>query len=100
MMARLSVVSRISVFGMLRAQAAARRAASAAMERNRIRRSKHGAGSQSIGGRGHGMAYTRGMSIPSQEALARFFETSPAARKATKPLSRDARVALDLSGGP
>jgi hypothetical protein len=40
------------------------------------------------------------MSIQSQEALARFFETSPAARKATKPLSRDARVALDLSGGP
>jgi hypothetical protein len=40
------------------------------------------------------------MPIPSTEALARFFSTSPAARKATKPLSRDARVALDLATGP
>jgi len=40
------------------------------------------------------------MSITSREALARFFATSPAARKATRPLSRDARVALDLAGGP
>jgi len=40
------------------------------------------------------------MSTPSTEALARFFATSPAARQATKPLSRDARVALDLAGGP
>jgi hypothetical protein len=36
---------------------------------------------------------------PSTEALARFFATSPAARKATKPLARDARAALDLAGG-
>jgi len=34
------------------------------------------------------------------EALKRFFETSPAARRATGPLHRDARVGLDLSGGP
>jgi len=37
---------------------------------------------------------------PSFDALKRFFETSPAARKATSPLHRDARVGLDLSGGP
>ena len=35
---------------------------------------------------------------PSFEALKRFFETSPAARKATSPLHRDARVGLDLAG--
>ena len=34
------------------------------------------------------------------DALARFFATSPAARKATRSLSRDARVALDLAAGP
>ncbi len=34
----------------------------------------------------------------STEALSRFFSTSPAARKATRPLARDARVALDLDG--
>jgi hypothetical protein len=39
------------------------------------------------------------MSTSSREALARFFETSPAARKATKPLARDARVGLDLAAG-
>jgi hypothetical protein len=35
----------------------------------------------------------------STDALARFFATSPAARKATRPLARDARAALDLAGG-
>ena len=40
------------------------------------------------------------MPIQSTEALARFFATSPAARRATRPLSRDARVALDLAGVP
>ena len=39
------------------------------------------------------------MPTPSTEALARFFATSLAARKATKPLARDARAALDLAGG-
>lgn len=34
------------------------------------------------------------------DALARFFETSPAAHKATRSLARDARVALDLESGP
>jgi hypothetical protein len=34
------------------------------------------------------------------DALARFFATSPAARKATRPLATGARVALDLAGGP
>jgi hypothetical protein len=33
-------------------------------------------------------------------ALAAFFETSPAARKATRPLGRDARVNLALDAGP
>jgi hypothetical protein len=37
---------------------------------------------------------------PSQEALKAFFETAPAARKATKPLARGARVNLLLDGGP
>jgi len=37
---------------------------------------------------------------PSFEALKRFFETSPAARKATGPLHRDARVGLELASGP
>lgn len=34
------------------------------------------------------------------EALRTFFETAAAARKATRPLSRDARVNLALDGGP
>ena len=34
------------------------------------------------------------------EALRRFFETAPVARRATRPLSRSARVALLLEGGP
>lgn len=34
------------------------------------------------------------------EALKGFFETAPAARAATRPLSRDAEVGLDLEGGP
>jgi hypothetical protein len=36
----------------------------------------------------------------SLDALRKFFEVSPAARKATRSLSRDARVALDLPDGP
>jgi hypothetical protein len=39
------------------------------------------------------------MSAASFDALKRFFETSPAARKATKPLSDGAEVALKLEGG-
>jgi hypothetical protein len=37
---------------------------------------------------------------PSYESLKRFFESAPAARKATKPLARGARVHLALQGGP
>lgn len=37
---------------------------------------------------------------PSLDALARFFATSPAARRAVRPLSTGARVALDLDEGP
>jgi hypothetical protein len=37
---------------------------------------------------------------PSHDALKRFFESAPAARKATRPLSRGARVNLSLEGGP
>jgi hypothetical protein len=40
------------------------------------------------------------MTETSIDALARFFSTSPAARKATRSLARDARVALDLAAGP
>lgn len=40
------------------------------------------------------------MTDPSIEALSRFFATSPAARKAVRPLARDARVALALGSGP
>lgn len=36
----------------------------------------------------------------SLEALRRFFRTAPAARRATRPLARDAEVALDLGGEP
>jgi hypothetical protein len=36
----------------------------------------------------------------SLEALRRFFEDVPAARRATRPLARAAEVALDLDGGP
>src|SRR5512132_3150540 len=36
---------------------------------------------------------------PSYDALKTFFETSPAARKAARPLSRGARVNLALDGG-
>src|SRR4051794_32862299 len=36
---------------------------------------------------------------PSYDSLKRFFETAPAARKATRPLARDARVNLALDGG-
>jgi len=40
------------------------------------------------------------MSGPSFEALKRFFENNAAARKATNPLHRDARVGLELASGP
>jgi len=40
------------------------------------------------------------MSGASLQALQRFFETSPAARRATRPLARGARVALALPEGP
>ena len=40
------------------------------------------------------------MPDPIAASLARFFETSPAAAKATRPLAADARVALALPGGP
>jgi hypothetical protein len=40
------------------------------------------------------------MSGPSLDALRSFFETSQAARKATRPLAREAMVGLDLPGGP
>ncbi len=40
------------------------------------------------------------MSLPSYESLKRFFESAPAARKATRPLARGARVNLALDGGP
>src|SRR6266540_4095333 len=36
---------------------------------------------------------------PSYESLKRFFESAPAARKATRPLARGARVNLALDGG-
>lgn len=39
------------------------------------------------------------MPTPSLESLRRFFETAPAARKATRPLGRHARVNLALDGG-
>ncbi len=39
------------------------------------------------------------MSTQSFEALKAFFESAPAARKATKPLARKAEVALQLDGG-
>jgi hypothetical protein len=38
--------------------------------------------------------------MASFEALKRFFETAPAARKATRSLQPGATVALELSGGP
>ena len=40
------------------------------------------------------------MAGPSFEALRTFFETSQAARKATRPLAREATVGLDLAAGP
>jgi hypothetical protein len=40
------------------------------------------------------------MTDPSYESLRSFFETAPAARKATRPLGRGARVNLALDGGP
>ncbi len=40
------------------------------------------------------------MSTPSFEALKSFFETSPVARKATRPLHDGAEVGLQLDGGP
>jgi hypothetical protein len=40
------------------------------------------------------------MATPSYESLKRFFETAPAARKATRPLATGARVNLALDGGP
>jgi len=40
------------------------------------------------------------MSSASVEALKRFFEQNPAARKATRPLHDSAVVALQLEGGP
>lgn len=40
------------------------------------------------------------MTDPSYESLRAFFETAPAARKATRPLGRGARVNLALDGGP
>jgi hypothetical protein len=40
------------------------------------------------------------MATASYESLKRFFESAPAARKATRPLHRGARVNLALDGGP
>jgi hypothetical protein len=40
------------------------------------------------------------MTGQSLDSLKRFFETAPAARKATKPLSRGARVNLAIESGP
>lgn len=40
------------------------------------------------------------MADPSLASLRAFFETAPAARKATRPLARGARVNLALEGGP
>jgi hypothetical protein len=40
------------------------------------------------------------MAGTSYESLRSFFETAPAARKATRPLARGARVNLALDGGP
>jgi hypothetical protein len=40
------------------------------------------------------------MPSPSYDSLKRFFETAPAAKKATRPLARGARVNLALDGGP
>jgi hypothetical protein len=40
------------------------------------------------------------MPSPSYDSLKRFFETAPAARRATRPLARGARVNLALDGGP
>jgi hypothetical protein len=40
------------------------------------------------------------MPSPSYESLKRFFESAPAARKATRPLARGARVNVALDGGP
>jgi hypothetical protein len=40
------------------------------------------------------------MASPSFDALKNFFETAEAARKATRPLARDAEVGLDLDGLP
>jgi len=37
---------------------------------------------------------------PSFDSLKRFFESAPAARKATRPLARGARVNLALANGP
>jgi hypothetical protein len=37
---------------------------------------------------------------PSFDSLKKFFESAPAARKATRPLARGARVNLALPGGP
>ena len=39
------------------------------------------------------------MSATSYDSLKRFFESAPAARKATRPLARSARVNLALDGG-
>ncbi len=43
---------------------------------------------------------SRAMPAASFESLKAFFETAPAARRAARPLSRDARVNLALEGGP
>jgi hypothetical protein len=40
------------------------------------------------------------MTATSYDSLKRFFESAPAARKATRPLARGARVNLALDGGP
>ncbi len=40
------------------------------------------------------------MATASYEALKTFFETAEVARKATRPLSHDAEVALQIDGGP
>lgn len=45
------------------------------------------------------VARLEGMSAPGTEPLRRFFETRPAALRATRPLARGARVNLALDGG-
>ena len=106
-MARVSGLSRISELGRRRGAQASARPRRGARNSTSSLDSPRGARSVNWKTTGTGVvprarraAYSGGVVGPAFESLKEFLERSVAARKATRPLSRDARVNLLLAEGP